>query len=447
MSSKKEIKTVLMLIILVLCSVFLSSGCLFMLLVMMFEGAWWLIGVALFAVPLFFTIKKIIKIRKAPYPAKAKKEDIIKTVLFSDTQQIKPSDTPVIPETLKNQKIAFFDKYGVLQSVYPNDPAISLYDNRHIANEANYYVINGKQYDLTNPESFNSIPTPLFQHPEFVVFDLSYVMKMHTAYIDNKELAVPFALKTVELMTASEILWQTKDYFTVAGRLMELGEFDSADIICDVAKQEREKFDKWKYNYFVNVISNNELVQASAHNATCGICSIYQNRIYSVNGKDKRFPKLPKEFIKYGGFHNGCRHTFSPVFFYDGYKIYDYVIDENSGEHKEISYDAIEYSNRPFVDTRTVEQIKLYEDNKKSFYPIPVEQEYQKLKIRYKERLKNVREFELVKDLLPKLAPKSLSGYSRMKSGNTKNYQKIVEAMRNSGYPNFAENENITKEI
>jgi hypothetical protein len=86
----------------------------------------------------------------------------------------------------------------------------------------------------------------------------------------------------------------------------------------------------------------------SSHHNPCGECAKYQGRIYSVYGKDKRFPKLPDIVLQNGGFHEGCRHMLAISYFDFG--IPPMYIDKG--------VDPIAYSNRPFVDDRTPEQIK-----------------------------------------------------------------------------------------
>lgn len=78
-----------------------------------------------------------------------------------------------------------------------------------------------------------------------------------------------------------------------------------------------------------------DLVYCPKHFDTCKLCSIYQDRVYSINGKDKRFPKLPEEVFIYGGFHEGCRHNFYA---------FTYGVSTMSSGKK----DAIKWSNRPF---------------------------------------------------------------------------------------------------
>ncbi|MBQ8228519.1 MAG: hypothetical protein IJZ88_05840 [Clostridia bacterium] len=442
MSSKKEIKTILMLIILILCSVLLGSGCLFMLLVMMFEGPWWLIGVALFAVPLFFTIKKIIKIRKTPHPAKTKQEEITKTVKKHTTYNCtEPDYKQTLPIELKGKRIAFFSRDGVLQSVYPRTGEY----NRNSASEVDYFIIEGNIFDLNNPYDVKSIDIQQFNPVRDISYDLSFVIKNRVDLIDDNKMRVTTAFKAIELMKKSKSQWYSRDYLSLSNSLMKIGEFETADKIYLEAQKVEDRLKENEYKYFKDLISDHDLVFTPSHNSTCGICSKYQNRVYSVSGRDKRFPKLPVEVIKTGKFHSGCRHRFFAFFYFEGCTIEDTVFDEDTGLYKTISFDAIKYSNRPFIDTRDDYEKRLHQRYLSS--PHSLLDSYELQKSRYKSQWQSSQEYKLVEAVLPNIAPKTLTGYRRMKTGNTKNYQKIVEAMRNNGYPHFAENENITKEI
>ena len=147
-----------------------------------------------------------------------------------------------------------------------------------------------------------------------------------------------------------------------------------------------------------------DLVEASSHGYTCALCSSLEGRVFSLSGRDKRFPKLPDEVKKYGGFHEGCRHSFSPFIYGIGNLV--------NGQ------DPIEFSNRPYMDYRTPEEKEMYE-----------------AEVAKAEALAKARaEYEWICANLPDIAPKSLSGYSRMKNGNTANFQKLVEAAKSQGY-------------
>lgn len=59
---------------------------------------------------------------------------------------------------------------------------------------------------------------------------------------------------------------------------------------------------------------NNDLVYCDTVPNTCDICSVYQGRIYSISGKDKRYPSLYDTAFKkgYSIIHPNCRHQFFP---------------------------------------------------------------------------------------------------------------------------------------
>ena len=147
---------------------------------------------------------------------------------------------------------------------------------------------------------------------------------------------------------------------------------------------------------------NTDLVEVTTSYRICGECAKYQGRIYSISGKDKRFPKFPDYLRESKGAH--CGLIVYP--FHEEYDIARYV-----------EGDIIATSNRPFVDDRTEEQIQFYEDY-----------------IKEKRRKENTKiEYEQIVAAMPDIAPKSLSGYARMKNANTENYRKLVEQAKEKG--------------
>ena len=160
-----------------------------------------------------------------------------------------------------------------------------------------------------------------------------------------------------------------------------------------------------------------DLVEMSEHSPTCAECAKYQGRVYSISGKSKKFPKLPDQIAKNGCVHEGCRHRLYPYF--DGYSTPNY--------HENI----VEYSNSPFVDNRSPEEIAEYEKNIKEAA----------------DRKRDFDEYELIKQKLPDYAPKSLSGYRRMKNLKSKNYQLLKEKCANSGITINEESEQKSNEL
>lgn len=345
------------------------------------------------------------------------------------------------PDTEK--KIAFFDRAGILYDVYPRDHTKTLEENRGIAYSADVFVIDGKIYDLHDPTSIAQIPTPDWSqaHRGFlnVTTYLDYILRIRLGNSnDTPYVTATIASKASSLMATSPIMYRPEDSFKIINQLMKVGMFDDAD----------KEYQKMINSFFSNrqdwtrriqkILLENPLVVASSHVGTCPFCSIYRNRVYSTDGKDRRFPKLPKEFFEYGSFHSGCNHTFYPFFYHKKSCLEEYFTDKDTGKVTTKKYDAIKYSNRPFVPDERF--IKIRENLNSDGIPT-VDTEYENLvntyannQKRYEERWSKLQEYELIQKVLPQYAPASYAGYSRMKSMQTKNFFKIIEEMQKLGY-------------
>lgn len=145
---------------------------------------------------------------------------------------------------------------------------------------------------------------------------------------------------------------------------------------------------------------DHDLVWMTKHSLCCGECAKYQGRVFSLTGKDKRFPKIPEQVLRTGKIHPGCRHTFT---------LYFWGLD--SKKDKEM----LRFSNRPFIDDRSEEIKRKYNFNSSA----------QTVKNSDREN------YNRLCRCLPDLAPKSFNGYCRMKNSNSKNFQKLkVEAKK-----------------
>jgi hypothetical protein len=81
----------------------------------------------------------------------------------------------------------------------------------------------------------------------------------------------------------------------------------------------------------------------------CPVCSLYQRRIFSVSGRDKRFPRLsslPDEI--HDGKCDVCKCSYSLYSWFEGVSTPDVKT-------------AIRNSKAPLVDRRTPEQIEAFE--------------------------------------------------------------------------------------
>lgn len=159
---------------------------------------------------------------------------------------------------------------------------------------------------------------------------------------------------------------------------------------------------------------NTDYVQVGCNSnfGYCEQCAKYKNRIYSISGNDKRFPKFPKN-------HKWC----------DSMYIYPYILGSHisfSEEKRDIDW-AINYSNRTYEDDRTEQEIKKYEDYRF------MAKEWER---KEKEKKEHGKEVEIsraiylkLQEMFPERTPKSLSGFSRMRNTNSKKYQEIkIEA-------------------
>lgn len=137
-----------------------------------------------------------------------------------------------------------------------------------------------------------------------------------------------------------------------------------------------------------------DLVKISSHTGACPICQKYEGRVYSISGKDKRFPRLDVVFSSgYANIHPRCRHVLEP-----------YIETFN-----DVGKDIIK-SNMPFQEPdKNDKQVQAYYSNQR-----------EKAKMR-QDRL----QWEKYKTVLPNDVPSTISGFRRMKAANSENYQEL----------------------
>lgn len=285
---------------------------------------------------------------------------------------------------------------------------------------ARYYVIEGNFYDTYSLEDVKSIPIPVFNESYGTpVYNLEYLLKMRASEErekENYELSYALMYKAIEGMKASRIMYGKKEYMQFIMWLYKDGRIEEAAMLEKrLRREEPEVFDinQLHKNHFLSEIKQcNDLgtdyVYCGGHTCTCGEYAKYQNRVYSISGKDSAYPKLPDFVYEYGGFHPGCRHGFHPFFS-------DSIADKNGAY-----VDALEYSNRPFVDDRTPEEIEGYN---------------QYLKKAEKERLRdeNLKAFYILKKELPDVMPKSYSTFAKYKAHNSDKYINILNSANEKG--------------
>ncbi len=143
-----------------------------------------------------------------------------------------------------------------------------------------------------------------------------------------------------------------------------------------------------------------DLLEASFFSPASKSEAIYRGRIYSITGKDKRFPKLPTREIE------KTRLELYPFLYGISEPLYCKPGQE------------VKYSNRPFIDDRSDKEKVEYGNSIRDILL----------------RQKSSKEYEWIINNIPELAPKSLSGYTRMKKLKSANFMKIVKAAHELGY-------------
>lgn len=338
----------------------------------------------------------------------------------------KSNDT-ILPSCQKNKTPNNYEAYfknGNLYNVRPRNRFISLYEDRQTAYNARYIISDNKKYDLENAESIKSIKIPYFNEINgmpSVTADLSYIMKMKANSEDRCDLAVPLTYKAANLMIASPIGWSKKDYYQIIKHLWLLGEIKYADYLLEELNT-RKVFEKTtKKNCFSDYYDESspyfgsDLIESNDTNLVCSECAKYTKRIFSEFGLNIKYPKLPDYFKE-----NKCEHQYCDISFVP-------VLDNVSVPSWNYTGELAEYCNRPFEDERSDEEKQTFEEHKQQ--RIKKEQsdkQYFNRDYWINEYRKHL-EYQQIVNIIGDKAPKSYSGYMKMKNGNTSNYQKILK--------------------
>lgn len=124
----------------------------------------------------------------------------------------------------------------------------------------------------------------------------------------------------------------------------------SSECINDSLDDLNKKVDE--INMHNSEILGTDLVEADYFFCCCDECTKYRGRVYSITGKDKRFPKKPK--IQ----HCTCSGlNFSPFIYGISEPIVNSFLNDNN-------VDIIKFSNRPFVIERTEYEENIFKSKK-----------------------------------------------------------------------------------
>lgn len=143
----------------------------------------------------------------------------------------------------------------------------------------------------------------------------------------------------------------------------------------------------------------------------CDECGQYLNRIMSVSGASRGYPKLPSYLQNnYNEAHIYCSIACVPF------------LDESSLTDKDIKYNA-----RPFTDERTPEEIKNYDATVK--------------KGEIKKR--DMDEYDRLCTIVPDICPKSFSTYKNMKEKRTAKFKELYDIATERGVFISFDNDNL----
>lgn len=229
-------------------------------------------------------------------------------------------------------------------------PLEDYYNQRDEFTRARYIISDGVQYDLEDESSIASIAVPNFGAPVSsetpgkyklgVAGCLDYVLRRKAVNLrknGKNALSIVLEKKAVQLMQHSKIAWKDSDYKRLIDWLYEDGMISDALYYEKTMSttSDNSTADSMHAQQIQRVIDRGyDLTVSSSFGGCCSECAKRRNRIYSISGTDRRFPK-------YEEYHCSCQGISFHAFIEGVTDLY-FPTD-----------DYIEYSNRPFIDERT----------------------------------------------------------------------------------------------
>lgn len=327
------------------------------------------------------------------------------------------------------------------------------YQRRRQANEAWLEA----HYDLNTAEGIQSIPERSdLPHPPDAdsdgfrnyTCDIDYYLRIKSGEyeeVGNIELAILCLKKSNAIRMVSRRGYCKNDYYRLVSLLAQNGRLEEA-------KAEKIKIDRFfggndndacstiepkvvKQIYDGAKQFETDLVIMSAHGASCPDCAKYQGRVFSLTGRDKRFPQIPSGISLYGGVHPGCGHTFSTYIHEVNDPMLEYTLSFQDNVKPQYKRNIVAFSNRPFVDDRLPDTIEKAREHAEKLGKERQQKLYYQAHVVEIEAQRGIdkRDYKWLQENLPDICPKSYSGYKRMKNGNTKNYQKLVAHAKELG--------------
>lgn len=269
-----------------------------------------------------------------------------------------------------------------------------------------------------------------------------YLRKKAYAHEDagNIDLALACLKKSVALLKCNDLYIPEECYPLVKmlarnGFLEEAkSEKDSIDKHSQISEQQLNNKRSFETRRTTENFST-DLVIMDAHGSVCPECAKYQGRVYSISGKSSKFPKVPSFYFTTGCVHEGCSHSFWP--YIDGVNNPDlsYTLSVHPLQNKHYGKNIVVFSNRPFVDDRTDECKAAANVCRKQQAEKQAQQQYYEdhmIEIEYQKYLDSCN-VKWLQENFPTKAPKNVTGFRRMRTQNTKNYQALKQLAAEKG--------------
>ncbi len=282
-------------------------------------------------------------------------------------------------------------------------------------------------FDLDSVSGIQSIPIPNYQslteNLSTPVNNIEYILQRKaTEHASNGKWneAIACLKKSNEIMPHSNFMWPKKDYTRLVEYLKKVGAFDEARI--EMAKIDELFSECLNASALKMAIGNakhikTDLLESTDISIDCAECSGLCRRIYSISGKDRRFPALPLALLKNRPGHEFCVLDFYPF------------LPEFDKPNWKYKGNILQWCNRPYVDERNAIQKKVFRER--------VTEEKQKA-------LDNEL-YGLLCEKAPNLAPKSFGGFRRMKNLQSQNFLKIAELVASDLGLNLNEKADLSK--
>ena len=161
------------------------------------------------------------------------------------------------------------------------------------------------RYDFNSLEGIEAIPVPCEEpNSGSATGRVEYYLrsKCFAEHWDagHTELAIACLRKAQELMFVSDMAWKRKDFERLPMKLRELGRDDEAEIeeerinhFFESSSQKGPASDAIKAAKQMQT----DFIEAKCNGLHCGLCDMYNERVFSISGKSLEFPPVPREFL------------------------------------------------------------------------------------------------------------------------------------------------------